>query len=216
MHTPTRFLVTLLAVGNNLTVAAGVDTGSALALQGNTRGAIACAGCHGADGAGNAATGFPRLAGLDAGYLKKQLLDFQSGSRRNAVMEPIAKALSDAEANAVTAYYAAQTATAAAGGLAADDAQAIARGERIALHGQWENTMPACVSCHGPGGQGVGTHFPALAGQSAKYIAAQFRAWRDGARRNDPLELMKGVAERLSEQDIAAVAAYFASLGPRH
>lgn len=206
--------IVLLFVGANLSSVAGADSGTTLALEGNARGATACAGCHGADGAGNAAAGFPRLAGLDAGYLHKQLRDFQNGSRKNTVMEPIANALSDAEARAVAAYYASRTPTVAAAPPTPDATRAIERGEHIALHGQWENTIPACVSCHGPGGRGVGMHFPALAGQSARYIAAQFEAWRDGSRHNDPLELMKGVAQRLSGPDVAAVAAYFASLTP--
>ena len=214
MRTSIYGLIALLLAGSHPSSAADADTGTTLALHGNTRGATACAGCHGADGAGNAAAGFPRLAGLDAGYLHKQLRDFQAGSRKNTVMEPIANALSDAEAQAVAAYYASRTSAVAAAPPATDAMQMIARGERIALHGQWENTIPACVSCHGPGGRGVGTHFPALAGQSARYIVAQFEAWRDGSRHNDPLELMKGIAQRLSEPDIAAVAAYFANLTP--
>jgi len=189
------------------------DAGRTLALQGNGKGATACVACHGADGAGNAAAGFPRLAGLDARYLERQLLDFQRGTRNDPIMQPVAKALSDSEAAAVAAYYAAQTAPADAGGAATDPAL-IARGERLALAGLWEQTVPACVSCHGPGGQGVGAHFPALAGQHASYMATQFNAWRNGSRSNDPQALMKGVAERLPEGDIAAVSAYFASLKP--
>ena len=212
MRASIRLLILFLSSIGNSTYAAGPETGSGLVRQGNATGATACVTCHGADGAGNAASGFPRLAGLDAGYLKKQLLDFQNGRRSNALMEPIAKGLSAAEASAVAAYYAAQKTGAAA--QAAGDPQMLARGARTAQRGQWEKTVPACVSCHGPGGRGIGAHFPALAGQHASYIVAQFGAWRDGSRRNDPWELMQSVAERLSEEDIAAVAAYFASLDP--
>lgn len=207
-----RFILASLLLGGTVTAPADPQTATALVLQGNGQGATACVDCHGTDGAGNAAAGFPRLAGLDAGYLKKQLLDFQTGTRKNPVMEPIAKALSPLETGAVATYYSAQTTAAEA--VAAADPGLIDRGARIALSGLWEKTIPACTSCHGPGGRGVGGHFPALAGQHADYIARQLAAWRDGSRSNDPQALMKGIAERLPEQDIAAVAVYFARLKP--
>ena len=108
----------------------------------------------------------------------------------------------------VTAYFAAQASTAPPEKV---DPALAARGARIALSGLWEKDVPACISCHGPGGHGVGAHFPALAGQYASYIAKQLNAWRIGTRSNDPQDLMKGIAQRLSPADIAAVAAYFAS-----
>ena len=67
---------------------------------------MACLGCHGPDGKGIAAAGFPRLAGLPASYLSKQLADFRSGSRKQAVMEPLAKALDEDEITAVSTYLA--------------------------------------------------------------------------------------------------------------
>lgn len=72
--------------------------------------------------------------------------------------------------------------------------------------------MPACVSCHGPGGRGVGVNFPGLAGQHASYITSQIKAWQSDKRANDPNRLMDAVAERLTEEEVAAVAAYFASI----
>lgn len=170
--------------------------------------AMACMGCHGADGKGVAAAGFPRLAGLPAGYLAKQLRDFAAGSRRQAVMEPLAKALSDAEIEAVSTYLA---------GLPADPAggqrrQQIAADpiERLALYGDWKRQLPGCVQCHGPGGNGIGEHFPPLAGQPASYLAGQLAAWRDGSRRNDPNQLMVDVAKALSDSEVQALASYFA------
>lgn len=204
--------VTVMLVSADMCRAADPQAGRQLAMRGNDTGATACVACHGADGAGNAAAGFPRLAGLDARYLEKQLLDFQRGTRNDPIMQPVAKALSDSEAAAVAAYYAVQTAP--ADDEAKADPALVARGERLALAGLWERTVPACVSCHGPRGLGVGAHFPALAGQHAGYIAKQLGAWRNGTRSNDPQQLMKGVAERLPEEDIAAVSAYFASLEP--
>lgn len=188
-----------------------LNTGKTLVLQGNSRGATACQACHGADGSGNAAAGFPRLAGIQAGYLAKQLQDFKNGTRNDPVMQPIAKALSDAEVANVVAYFAAQRHIPEP---ISADAALVERGARLALDGLWEKTIPACISCHGPGGRGIGSHFPALAGQHANYTARQIQAWRDGARANDPLALMKGIAARMPAADIAAVSAYFATLAP--
>ncbi|MBP5119931.1 c-type cytochrome, partial [Pseudomonas protegens] len=85
-------------------------------------------------------------------------------------------------------------------------------GERLALRGAWERQVPECVSCHGPGGVGVGTAFPPLAGQPASYLVAQLNAWREGTRHNDPNDLMGHIAKSLSAEEVAAVADYFATL----
>lgn len=191
--------------------AADLNAGKVIALKGNDRGATACQTCHVLDGSGNAAAGFPRLAGLNPGQFVKQLHDFQQGTRKDPTMQPIAKGLSESEMTNVAAYYAAQHPKAT---LAISDKALIARGEHLALSGLWDKNIPACITCHGPAGHGVGTHFPALAGQHASYITKQFEAWRNGTRANDPQALMKGIAERLPQGDIAAVSAYFASLSP--
>ena len=193
----------------NVAGAANPVAGKAIVLQGNSKGATPCVVCHGEQGAGNAAALLPRLAGLDAGYLAKQLRDFQRGTRKDAVMQPIAKALSQAEIADVTAYFAAQSPPVS---VAAADPALLARGARLATSGFWDKDVPACISCHGPAGRGVGANFPALAGQHPSYIAQQLNAWRTGTRDNDPQGLMKGIAQRLPAGDIAAVSVYFSSL----
>lgn len=190
---------------------ADLNAGKTIVLRGNDRGATACQTCHAPDGSGNNTAVFPRLAGINSKYLAKQLHDFQNGTRNDPVMLPIAKALADAEVTDVAAYFAAQRPVAAP---IISDAALAERGAHIALSGLWEKDIPACVSCHGPAGRGVGANFPALAGQHANYIAKQINAWRDGTRANDPQALMKGIAVRMPEADIGAVSAYFASLAP--
>jgi cytochrome c553 len=182
-----------------------------LARQGNGHGAAPCQSCHGTDGGGQAAAGFPRLAGLDADYLRKQLADYAEGTRANAVMQPIARALTADERAALASYYARLPAPAppAASAPAAEGA-----GARLARRGRWSDRVPACEQCHGPGGVGVGAHFPPLAGQPAAYIQAQLLAWQQGSRRNDPLELMQHLSRALSAQDIQAVAQWFAAQPP--
>lgn len=198
----------LLLVASMLSTRAAAVTAQALVSQGNGHGAPPCQSCHGADGGGQAAAGFPRLAGLDAAYLGKQLDDYAEGRRADAVMQPIARALSAEERDAVASYYAQLPVPKrpavpgpAAGGV----------GERLATRGRWSDEVPACEQCHGPGGVGVGAHFPPLAGQPAAYIEAQLKAWQQGTRRNDPLQLMQHLSRKLSGQDIAAVAQWFAA-----
>ncbi|ROL76523.1 cytochrome c4 [Pseudomonas protegens] len=188
--------------------------GQKVFTQGGTQpGATACQACHGADAMGLAPAGFPRLAGLPAGYLAKQLHDFRSGARSSPVMQPLAKALSEDEITAVTGTLAAMSGPNPPVGSRSQVASGV--GERLALRGAWERQVPECVSCHGPGGVGVGVAFPPLAGQPAGYLVAQLNAWRDGSRRNDPNDLMGHVAKSLSTEEVTAVAEYFASLKPQ-
>lgn len=187
------------------------DAGEQIAREGNGRGAAACSSCHGADGGGMPGTTFPRLAGLPAGYLARQLRSFQDGSRDDPVMSVNAAALDDAEIDAVADYYAALEAPAAAGSATEEQA---GLGQRIAERGAWHRYVPSCQSCHGPGGVGVGDDFPPLAGQISGYTVQQFRYWQDGARTNDPLGMMHAVATRLTAEEIEAVAAWYAGLSP--
>ncbi|WP_449432262.1 c-type cytochrome [Pseudomonas putida] len=188
--------------------AQGADGQKIFTQGGENPAALACLGCHGPDGKGLAAAGFPRLAGLPAAYLRKQLHDWRAGSRKQAVMEPLAKALTEDEINAVSSYLA---------GLASDPVGNLRRQQiaddpttRLALYGDWSRHIPGCVQCHGPGGGGVGEHFPALAGQPAGYLVAQLNAWRDGSRSNDPNQLMVGVAKAMTDDEVRAIAEFFA------
>lgn len=200
----------LLGLGSAAPALAADDLGQRIAAQGNGKGAMACATCHQADGAGQAAAGFPRLAGLNAGYLADQLQAFKEGTRKNAIMEGVAKALSGSEMQAVAAYYSAQKAPIAPVQAAAEQ---VKLGEKLATVGDWrQRNLPACVQCHGASGKGVGANFPALTGQHASYIQSQLDAWKQGTRNNDPVGLMKAVADKLSPAEAKAVAAYFASL----
>lgn len=187
------------------------ESGQRIATQGGANaGAVACISCHGVDGEGNAAAGFPRLAGLDAGYLERQLHLFRDGGRKNPVMAGVAKALSNAEIEVVADYYAGLPAVSVA--VPPTDA-ALPQGEALARVGDWrQRGLPACDQCHGPKGQGVGAEFPPLVGQPPAYLAGQIGAWKSGLRTSDPLGLMKHVADRLTEAETQSVAAYYASL----
>ncbi|MEI7035966.1 c-type cytochrome [Fulvimonas yonginensis] len=184
----------------------------ALVREGNGRGAPACQSCHGADGGGQPAAGFPRLAGLAAGYLEKQLTDYAAGTREHPVMQPIARALGATERTAVATYYSRlPVPPPPSGPVPADDGV----GATLATRGRWSQRVPACEQCHGPGGIGVGANFPPLAGQPAAYLEAQLQAWQQGRRRNDPLQLMQHLSRALSAQDVSAVAHWFAAQRPQ-
>lgn len=183
-----------------------------LVMKGNGRGATACMACHGAAGEGQEASGFPRLAGLGKEYFVKQLHDFKSGVRKNAVMQPIAGALNEAESVNVAEYYASvQPAVSAPLKV---DAQTLALGQAVATQGNWAKGVPACFQCHGANGSGIAPFFPPLAAQHASYIVNQINNWKTGQRGDDPVGLMKSVATKLSDAEAKAVAAYFATLAP--
>lgn len=211
-HRMTLGLALAVAAALLATTAQATDAAT-IARQGNGNGAAPCMACHGTDGGGQASAGNPRLAGLNAAYLQKQLDDFADGTRVSPEMQPTAKALSEDERHAMALYYSQLPLPPAlakpVGPPAVADAEGV--GEQLALRGRWSRNVPGCVQCHGPGGVGVGAHFPPLAGQPAAYIAAQLKAWQQGRRRNDPLQLMQHLAGALSAGDIEAVAAWFAA-----
>lgn len=132
----------------SLQVAQATEGQNVFTQGGQNPAAMACMGCHGADGMGMAAAGFPRLAGLPAGYLSKQLADFRSGSRKNPIMEPLAKALSASEIQAVSAALAAMPTPKTP--LVRRQQMASSPDEKLALYGDWARSIPGCVQCHGP------------------------------------------------------------------
>ncbi len=184
--------------------------GAMVAQQGTAKGVAPCMACHGADGGGMAAAAYPRLAGLDAEYLLKQLKDFRGGTRKNPVMTPMAANLTDDEASSVASYYAAIPVPQATAQPPPADAPKVATD--LVRWGDWSRrSVPGCWQCHAPDGNGIGSYFPPLAGQHASYIKAQLLAWQAGARANDPLGMMKAIADRLTETEIDARAAYYAA-----
>lgn len=180
--------------------------GAVIAAQGVTAGVPACAQCHAFNGGSDGSGAFPRIAGQSAYYLKKQLQDFASGVRANAVMTPIAKGLSPEDTADVAAYYA--SVNGAFLPLTNVDPMLFKRGEELATIGDATKNLQSCNNCHGPGGAGELPAIPYLAGQYAHYIAFELKMWRRGFRKNSP-EAMADIAKRLDDQDIAAVAAYF-------
>jgi len=210
---PMRIVFGMIALAAWAAVSVATADGSAgaprIAQAGiASQGVPACGDCHGLQGEGVPAQGAPRLAGLDAGYLERQLTEFAALQRRNAVMAPIASALTAPQRADLAAYFAGLPAVAA---TAAAGAAPPPRGRELAVAGDWSRDVPSCAACHGPNGEGVGSATPPLVGQTQAYLLGQLMAFRSGERIG-ALELMNGIAARLSPDDLQAVAAYYASL----
>lgn len=182
------------------------ESGELIALSGGrARAAYACFTCHGLDGGGNGA-GAPRLAGLDFGYLNRQLEGYALGLRRHDEMGYVARLLSADERQKVALHYARLPAP------TADARTSPLRAPRLYVAGDANRGLAPCAECHGTLGEGAGAGNPPLAGQPAPYLAAQLDAWRASRRRNDPANLMLDIARRLSPDEIRRLAAYAAAL----
>lgn len=184
-----------------------VETGQLVALSGGDAGAAsACFSCHGTDGRGNGA-GAPRLAGLDRGYLTAQLEGYASGRRKHPEMEWIAKRLTPADRQRVSAYYAAmpyQPMTQIVAGTGP--------GAALYQHGDPARGLQPCATCHGRAGEGAGAGNPALGGQPAGYLSEQIDQWRKSERRNDPGNVMLEISRKLTPAEVDAVGAYASGL----
>ncbi|NIO41239.1 MAG: c-type cytochrome [Burkholderiales bacterium] len=166
-----------------------------------------CAACHGIDGNSPLSTN-PNLAGQHADYLYKQLAEYKSGARPNAIMLGMIVSLSEQDMRNVSAYYSGQTAKQ---GMAVDVGLAMT-GQQLYRAGIAEKGVAACSACHSPDGSGIPPQYPSVSGQHAEYTAAQLRAFRAGSRDNDINAMMRTVASRLSDEEIKALAEYISGL----
>lgn len=171
-----------------------------------------CAGCHAADGNSVIAAN-PRLAGQNAEYITKQLIDFKSSNgetpvRNSPVMTAMVAALTLENMQELGTYYAQQEAKP---GIVSDDEDLVALGKILYHGGNIESRAPACASCHGPTGSGLPPHYPALAGQHAAYTLTQLDLFNTGDRANDK-GVMQKVLARMSAQEKSAVSEYISGL----
>jgi cytochrome c553 len=179
-----------------------------------------CAACHGADG--NAADAqYPKLAGQHERYIARQLQLFKTGERENAIMAPMAAALSAQDMRDIGAYFATQKGAAGvadespvpAGGKHAGE-KYWQVGERVFRAGNAKAGVPACLACHGPVGRGnPGPAYPSVGGQHAAYTTARmnyFRAGSDKAKASSPA--MVEIAARLTDEEIQGLATYVEGL----
>lgn len=164
-----------------------------------------CAACHGADGnSGSPAN--PKLAQQHPEYIVKQLQEFKSGKRANAIMSGMVAALSDDDMKNIAAFVGSKKAQ---NGFAKDK-DLVVLGERIYRGGIADRQVPACAGCHAPNGAGIPAQYPRLSGQHADYTTAQLTAFRDGVRKNNAQ--MTGVSAKMNDREIKAVSDYIAGL----
>lgn len=169
------------------------------------RGLPSCVSCHGA--AGNSTiVANPKLAGQPEGYLYKQLVDFTKPERAQPIMTLYAKMLTDDEKRNISAYLATQPHKPGA----AKNRESIELGKKIYRGGLAEKRVPACASCHGPAGAGNPAKYPRIGGQHQDYTIAQLGAFRGHGRKNSAE--MTTIAQRMSDDEIKAVADYVAGL----
>lgn len=185
------------------------SNGRQIATQGVPPNVAPCASCHGANGEGNAAAAFPRIAGQSAIYLTHQLNSYADGSRRSAnpIMLQIAKSLNAEQRAAVSAYYAGLKSASSTPAKSA----ANSRGEMLSRYGDDKIKVQACANCHGPGGIGGAPTYPSLAGQHGSYLLTALKEWKDGSRNNDSSQQMQMIAKQLSDRDVQALAQYFSA-----
>lgn len=175
-------------------------SGEMIAMSGGPGGAgNACFTCHGLDGQGDR-DATPRLAGLDQGYLQKQMEDYASGLRPDDVMTRVARGLDQGNRRAVVAWYAALPAPTTA------QSTPPASPPPIWLAGDAARGITACAACHGAEGQGAGEGQPVVAGQPAAYTQEQIDRWKAGKRRNDPRGVMAAAVQRLTDEEARAIA----------
>ncbi|MBB3141342.1 c-type cytochrome [Halomonas organivorans] len=167
--------------------------------------AQACAACHGQEGIG-ISPAFPNLAGQQASYLAKQIMDIRDGNRNVPQMAGQVDGFSDQDAWNVAAYFAGME---PALGQADPDTELVQQGRELYRAGDLESGLPACAACHSPTGSGIGSAaYPALSGQQRDYVVSTLQAFAAGERANDPNAIMRDIAAKMGDRDMNAVANY--------
>ncbi len=176
------------------------------AAVGRSKAAI-CATCHGAEGNSELSMN-PKLAGQNATYITKQLMDYKSGVRSNQTMSAMVLNLSEQDMLDISAWYSSQQVT-----LQGADPKFVELGESLYRAGNKELAVAACSACHSPTGRGnAPAGFPSLGGQHAEYTLQQLKDFRAGVRQNDESSMMRIVVERLTDRELEALASYVSGL----
>ena len=165
-----------------------------------------CASCHGVDG-NSTQPEVPNLAGLQSRYLVKQMKDYVAGQRKNDGATPCGPALNPGGIDGLANYFSNQNPLPGKSG----DATLVVEGKRFYELGNSANEVDDCQECHKPNGGGSGL-YPKVSGQPAAYTLKQMRAFKTRERSNDKNEVMQDVAEKMSEQEMRAVAEYLAGM----
>lgn len=185
---------------------------TALAQQGSAQagqGKVAvCVACHGESGNESVLPNVPKLGGQGEKYLFKQLEEIKAEVRVVPLMSGILNPMSEQDLADIAAYYASLEAP-----LGAVLPEQRELGEKLWRAGHASLGVPACSACHAPDARGnAPAGYPSLSGQDTAYTELQLKSFRAGERVNDEASVMRQIAERLSDAEIAALASYAAGL----
>jgi cytochrome c553 len=185
-----------LGVGLALNLALAITAAHAEDAQGDAaRGkplAYTCHGCHGIANYKNAAPTYsvPKLGGQQAAYMIAALKEYASGERVHPTMHAHAASNSEQDRADMATFF---------------------QGQNNKPNTQVVGTPPAsvqvCTACHGANGFGISADYPTLAGQQEDYLEQALRDYKSGKRKN---AVMGGLVSAVKEQDIPAIAAFFA------
>ncbi len=205
-----RKLLASLAITMGAVGAAHADLEADADAAAGREKAQSCAACHGPAGI-SPASAFPHLAGQQASYTAKQIMDIRDGHRVVPEMAGQVDNFSDQDAWDVAKFFAEQDAN--LGQVDPDNAEQLARGEELYRAGDLSKGIPACAACHSPTGVGIGSAaYPALSGQFVDYTVATLQDFAAGDRANDPANIMRDIAAKMSDADMEAVANYLYGL----
>jgi cbb3-type cytochrome c oxidase subunit III len=192
-------------------IAGGMDVSEGDPKAGKTKSEL-CHGCHGANGMSVDPTTFPNLAGQYAGYIFKQVQDFQLGNRHNDTMSSMAQMVtSKQDLKDIAVYFQSQKKMK---GKPTNSALAK-KGAHLFKNGNPKSGVYGCINCHGKNGKGKSptiSLFPVIGGQTKAYLIKQLKDLKAGKRKNDPAGMMQAIAQKLSDKEIQAVAEYLSGL----
>jgi cytochrome c553 len=199
---------------NNNSVAMATDSPADIKMRSGSGDPVAgreksvlCQGCHGEEGISIEGMA-PKLAGQYAKYIVKQLRNFQTGTRVHEIMSAVAQTISDDDLADIAAYFASRE-------KMKGDGHDNELGKKLFLHGDMSRMMVACVNCHGVNGKGKSPSnpvFPVLGGQHKDYLRGQLINFRDGDRGNSPGGVMNIITQKLTDQELDALADYISGL----
>lgn len=199
LHTARTTFTLAVALLFSMSAFAQADEARAKKIAGGS-----CFLCHGAQGESTSEV-FPRLAGQNAAYVAKQLDAFKTGQRKSSAMADMVAKLTPDEMLALGKYYEKMSIPREE----AKDPQLAAMGRYIYNNGNKFSGVPACVACHGAGGEGAAS-LPRLAGQFSGYTHTQLKSFNKRERTNDNA-VMHVVAEKMTELEMAAVAEFLSA-----
>lgn len=181
-----------------------------------------CGSCHGPNGISQTSA-WPHVAGQPFEVTAKALLDYRDGRRsggeRAKLMVAAVKTMTDQQIADVAAMYAM---------LPGPDGTKLEVGKKnmadtsgidvsgLVRKGDPKRAITPCAACHGTTGKGRATgSVPVIHGQNPAYLAGQLRDYRDGRRTNDILKEMRFFVQKLTDDEINALAVYYASQAGR-